>query len=115
MKSVKKTVILLLPLLLFVILLVPYSWVNQRFLVEWFGCGCPVIDANGEAVPDSFNANDVTLLFWLFVSVCTTVISVFLSKRILRDEKWQRVLYVLGVLVISLLISYRFYQMMMWT
>ena len=44
MKFIKKLCILLSPLTPFPILLVPYSWINSRFLVDWFGCGYPVLD-----------------------------------------------------------------------
>jgi formate hydrogenlyase subunit 3/multisubunit Na+/H+ antiporter MnhD subunit len=106
--------ILLTPLLLFAILLVPYSFVNQHFIVDWLGCGCPVIDEAGNMVENNFNANDFTALFWLFISICVTAISVFLSKRIQKEKMWFRVLYILGMFLVSLLISYQFCQMMMW-
>ena len=115
MKIVKKIAILIAPLLLFAILLIPYSWFNQQFVVEWFGCGCPVLDAEGNLVENNFNANDFTLLFWCFVSALTTIFSAIFSKNILKDKKWLRALYVICTLLISLFISYSFYQMMMWT
>ncbi len=114
MKSIKKIAVLVAPLLLFVVLLVPYSWANQQFIVEWFGCGCPVTDEFGNIVENNFNANDFTALFWLFISICITVISIFLSRRIPKEKIWLRVLYVVGMLLASLLIAYQFYQMMMW-
>ena len=114
MKSIKMIAILLSPLLLFAILLVPYSLVNQHFIVDWLGCGCPVIDEAGNMVENNFNANDFTALFWLFISICVTAISVFLSKRIQKEKMWFRVLYILGMFLVSLLITYQFCQMMMW-
>ena len=114
MKPVKKLAVLISPLLLFAILLVPYSWVNQQFIVDWLGCGCPVIDELGNMVENNFNANDFTALFWLFITVCVTVISMFLSKRIPREKLWLRILYMAGMFAISLFISYQFIQMMMW-
>ena len=114
MKSIKMIAILLTPLLLFAILLVPYSLVNQHFIVDWLGCGCPVIDESGNMVENNFNANDFTASFWLFISICVTAISVFLSKRIQKEKMWFRVLYILGMFLVSLLIAYQFCQMMMW-
>ena len=114
MKTMKQIAVLVAPLLLFAVLLIPYSWFNQQFVVEWFGCGCPVLDAEGNMVENPFNANDFTLLFWCFVSALATGLSVIFSKNILNDKKWLRVLYVIGMLLVSLLISYSFYQMMMW-
>ena len=114
MKNVKKIVILLTPILLFAVLFVPYSLVNQHFIVDWLGCGCPVIDEAGNMVENNFNANDFTALFWLFISACVTAISAFLSKIIPKEKVWLRVLYIVGMLVLSILITYQFCQMMAW-
>ena len=114
MKNVKKIVILLTPILLFAILFVPYILVNQHFIVDWLGCGCPVIDEAGNMVENNFNANDFTALFWLFISACVTAISAFLSKIIPKEKVWLRVLYIAGMLVLSILITYQFCQMMAW-
>lgn len=114
MKSIKKIAVLLAPLLLFAVLLVPYSWANQQFIVEWFGCGCPVVDEAGNMVENKFNANDFTALFWSFISICATAISVLLSKRIPKEKIWLRVIYIAGMFLVSLLIAYQFCQIMMW-
>ena len=114
MKLIKKIAVLVAPLLLFAVLLLPYNWANRQFIVEWFGCGCPVFDEFGNMVKNNFNANDFTALFWLFISICATVISVLLSKRILKEMMWLRVVYIVGMLMVSLFITYQFYQMMMW-
>ena len=114
MKMLKKIAVLVAPLLLFVVLLVPYSWANQQFIVEWLGCGCPVIDEFGNIVENNFNANDFTALFWLFISICVTAVSVWFSKRIPREKVWLRALYIIGMFLISLLLTYQFCQMMMW-
>ena len=114
MKSIKTIAILLTPLLLFAILFIPYILANQYFIVDWLGCSCPVIDEAGNMVENNFNANDFTALFWLVISVCVVAISVFLSKRIPKEKMWFRVLYIVGMLFISLVITYQFCQMMMW-
>ena len=115
-KSVIKTIaILIMPLLLFAILFIPYSWLNSAVIVDVFGCGCPQVKENGEIVHPSFNANHFTLLFWLFISICVTVISVFISiKNIPNNNKWLRVIYVAGMFTVSIVISYSFLQLMMW-
>ena len=113
MKNVKKIAVLLTPILLFAVLFVPYSLVNQHFIVDWLGCGCPVIDTAGNMVENNFNANDFTALFWLCVSACVTALSAFLSKRIPKEKAWLRVLYIVGMLVLSILITYHFCLMMM--
>ena len=114
MKNAKKIAVLLTPILLFAVLLIPYSLVNQHFIVDWLGCSCPVIDEAGNMVENNFNANDFTALFWLFVSACVTAISAFLSKRIPKEKVWFKVVYIAGMLLISLLITYQFCQMMAW-
>lgn len=114
MKFIKKLCILLSPLALFPILLVPYSWINNRFLVDWFGCGCPKVDETGNMIHNYFNANDVTRLFWLFITVCVTILSVTFSKKIPQDKRWLKIVYVAAMLLLSLFISFRFTQIMMW-
>lgn len=114
MKVIKKLAVLIAPLLIFVVLLIPYSWVNQQFIVKWFGCSCPVIDQYGNMVENKFNANDFTALFWSFISICVTTISVLLSKRIPKEKIWLRVLYIIGMFLISMLIACQYSQMMMW-
>ena len=111
---VKNIAILASPLLLFAILLIPYSWANQQFIVEWFGCDCPKLDEFGNTVYPDFNANDFTALFWLFISICATAVAVLLSKRIPKDKIWLRILYVVCIFAVSLLITHQFCQMMMW-
>ena len=114
MKNAKKIVILLTPILLFAVLFVPYSLANQHFIVDWLGCGCPTMDEYGNMIYSDFNANDFTALFWLFVSACVTVISVFLSMKIPKEKMCLRVLYIVGMLAVSLLTTYQFCQIMMW-
>lgn len=111
----KKIIILALPLLLFFVLVVPYSYVNSEFIVDWLGCGCPQVDAEtGEIVENNFNANDFTQLFWLFITACVTAISAFLTRLLPEGKTWIKILYVLGMLITSLVISYLFIQSMMW-
>ena len=111
---IKTIAILATPLLLFVILFIPYQMANSAFIVDIFGCGCPKNDEYGNIIHSYFNANDFTALFWLFISMCATVISAFLSKRIPKSKMWLRIVYVVCILILSLLISYDFYQLMMW-
>ena len=110
----KKTLVLITPLLLFAVLFIPYQWVNQQFLVDWLGCGCPQLDEFGNMIENNFNANNFTMVFWLFVSLCATVWAAFLSKKIATDKRWIRGLYVGGILVSSVVITYFLYQLTMW-
>ena len=110
----KKILLLVSPLASFAALLAPYSWINQAYIVDWFGCGCPKIDELGNIVSPDFNANDFTALFWGFVTVCVTAAAVFLSRKIPKEKRWIRFVYVIGMLAASLLIAQQFTQMMMW-
>lgn len=112
-KKKRSPYLLLLPFLPFPLLLIPYSLINQHFIVDWFGCGCPKIDEFGNTVHPDFNANDFTRLFWFIVSIGTTVGAVFLSRIIPKEKIWLRVIYVVFVLAVSLFISHHFCQMMM--
>ena len=112
MKNFKPTVFAS-PLLLFPILLIPYSLLNRHVLVKVFGCGCPKVDSLGNIITPDFNANDFTSLFWLFISVCATVIA-FLLSRSFKDKPWLRIVYTAVILALSLIISTKFTVMMTW-
>ncbi len=114
MKTFTKILCLVLPILLFFVLVIPYSILNEEVIVELLGCGCPVYNEDtGTTVTNNFNANDFTAYFWLFITICATVLSAFLTKLISK-KAWVKVTYVAGVFAVSLAISYWFYQSMMW-
>ncbi len=112
--TVKTSLMLAIPILLFFVLVIPYNLANQEFIVDWLGCGCPQIDESGNLIANNFNANDFTCLFWAAVSVSATVLAYFLSKRMLGEKRWIRVVYIISVFAVSLIISIMFYQSMMW-
>lgn len=113
-KIIKTIAVLAAPLLLFVVLLIPYSWANQQFFVNWFGCGCTKVDEFDQTVHPDFNANDLTALFLLFITACTTVISCFLSKRIPKEKMWLRIIYIVCMFGAALLMTHILCQVMMW-
>ena len=111
--TVRKTIILLvLPLLLFVILAIPYQYLNSTYLVHRFGCGCPHISESGEIIENKFNANTVTTIVWSGVALIATLIGVCLCRRL--PAKWMRVLYIILLFCTSLAISQYLIQNMMW-
>jgi hypothetical protein len=115
MKINTKTILLLtVPILMFFILVVPYKYANQSFIVDWLGCGCPQIDETGNLIRNNFNANDFSRLFWSVISVIATTLAVFLSKRIPYKKLWLRIAYVAFVFVSAISISYMFVQSMLW-
>lgn len=112
---VRKHIILAIcPLLLFALLVVPYSWLNQNFLVDWLGCGCPQIDEFGNIYEPVFNANDFTACFWLAIAVIATIVSLFPGKRLFPDSILFRILYTVIVAAISLWIAWCLWRHMMW-
>lgn len=113
-KAIKTAAALLSPLLLFVVLPIPYSYLNRFVLVKWLGCGCPKLDAAGNTISPGFNANHFTMIFWAVVSVGAAVLAFFLSKKFIGNRKWLRALYVAGILAVSLLISCFIFRMTMW-
>lgn len=108
-KRLQKAAILVSPFLLFQILRVPYAWLHENCFVKWLGSPYFLTDAFDNFFTSAFNAVHLAALFWLFVAVCTTVISVVLSGKVLKDKKWLRVLYIVGVLLISLLVACRYF------
>ena len=113
--TIKKMLILLLPLLLFFLLFVPYLYVNSEIIVDWLGCGCPKVNVEtGEMIHNYFSANDFTAYFWLAVSFCVTAVSAFLTKLLPQNKVWLKILYVVLMLAVSLFISSQFTQVMMW-
>lgn len=102
------------PVLVFPVLFIPYAFLNSKVLVEWLGCGCPIIDASGEMIHDYFSANDFTGIFWFVIAVGVTVLSWFLSKKII-EKKWVKALYIAGMFMVSLLVMSWIVRSMMWS
>ena len=110
----KKLLVLISPLLIFAILVIPYSILNNEVIVDWLGCGCPQVDEYGNIHESQFNANDFTACFWGGVTILTTVVSAFLSVKVIRKKVWLRIPYVTLVFSLSLCLSYLLCQTMMW-
>ena len=102
-KYLKKTAFLTIPILVYIALYIPYSAINSKLIVDWFGCGCN----------SGFNANDFTRLFWFVASVIMMILSFVFSKKHLH-KIWMRVIYALCVLAITFALSIPFCQSMMW-
>ncbi len=113
--TLKLVALMLSPLLLFAVLAPLYGWLNSELIVDIFGCGCPQINEQGEIIHPSFNANDFTAIFWCVITLCVTAIAVFIAiKKIPRQKMWLRAVYIMGMVAVSLLITYYLYQTMMW-
>lgn len=108
----KKLFSLFWQILLFPLLCVPYTALNQAVIVKWLGCGCPRLDAAGNEIVRVFNANDFTRLFWLGIAVIVIVLSLFSMRKI---AKWLgKLAYIGGMTAVSLYLASYFTTMMMW-
>ncbi|MBE6540875.1 MAG: hypothetical protein E7672_00285 [Ruminococcaceae bacterium] len=110
--NLKTIIFLILPIILFAVLVVPYSYLNSEYIVDIFGCGCPKIDEFGNIIENDINANDITAVFWACVALCSTVIGGFISVKL--PKIWMRILYTFAVFAVSLTIAYNLTQSMMW-
>ena len=115
MKINTKTILLLaVPILMLFVLVVPYKYANQEVIVEWLGCGCTQLDESGNLIENNFNANDFSRVFWAVIAVVATVISFFVSKKAINENKLIRIAYVALTFVLSSVLSYMFVQSMLW-
>jgi len=88
------------PLLLFL----PYYLANMYFLVDIFGCGCPKFDDEMNLLPNQFNANDFTQLFWLLVALALVIVSIIVSRKI--EDRKERVSYLIRSILLSVGLSF---------
>ena len=100
-------------LLLYPILYYPYKLIDEKYIVEKFGCSCPLWDPEtGEVYARSFNANDFTLLVWSVIAVIATVISAIIARKC--EKKWQRFAIPAAVFVISCLLTRWVWRSLFW-
>lgn len=108
-----KFLALMAPILLLVAISVPYAILNQEVLVDWLGCGCPVIDEHGHAHERAFNANDFTRIFWIVMGAGSILLSTVLAKKYLSKSRLYYVYY--GIMVVlAVLICASFITLMRW-
>lgn len=112
--TVKSAAALLSPILLFPVLRTPYLWLNSNVIVDWLGCGCPQIDENGNIYEPIFNANDFTACFWLLITVTASILSIFVSRKFIKDRPWLRTIYVVCTIALSIIIARSLYRSMLW-
>ena len=108
-KRLEKAAILVSPFFLFQILRVPYAWLHENCFVKWLDSPYFLTDAFDNFFVSEFNAVHLAAIFWLFIAICTTVASVILSGKMLKNKQWLRVLYIVGMLLISLLVACRYF------
>lgn len=109
----KKTLLLLLPILILPLIAIPYLWLNSEFIVDWLGCGCPQIDEFGNYCTPAFNANDFTACFWAVIGITDLVALFPISKKLVADET-NRLIYRFLTAVVIILSCFFLYRSMMW-
>ncbi|MCL2489049.1 MAG: hypothetical protein FWE80_10235 [Oscillospiraceae bacterium] len=110
--DIKKIIKPYWPLLLFPVLCIPYTILNQNVIVNWLGCGCPRIDEQGNIVKH-FNANNFTALFWDAVALTAVILFLYNIKKL--PIKWYyKVLQLLLVIIASVFIMMKFNASMQW-
>lgn len=114
-KKIFKIICLFIPLLLVVALILPYGILNSKLLVDILGCGCPVLDEDGNPVRRDFNANDFSALFWTCVWICSFFLSLhFAFKTIPKGKTWQKCVYILANALCTAWIAHWAYINMLW-
>lgn len=108
-----KILALMAPILLLVAISVPYAFLNQAVLVDWLGCGCPVIDEHGHAHERAFNANDFTRIFWIVMGAGSILLSTVLAKKHLSKSRFYYVYYAIMV-ALTVLLCGTFMVLMYW-
>jgi len=99
-------------LLIMPVLFLPYQYLNSKVIVEWLGCGCPLVDEQGNEIVNNFNANDFTMLFWSVVALIVIIISIFNMRYLI---KWYaKLTYILLIAVGSVYLVMRFCDLMRW-
>ncbi len=99
-------------LLIFPALYYPCRFLNSEVIVKWLGCGCPQLDAQGNLVKNTFNANAFTLAFWLVIALVVIAISLYNMRSF---TKWyHKLIYISLISAGSVFIAYRFYSALMW-
>ena len=101
------------PLLLYAMLYAPYKLLDEKVIVEKFGCSCPNIDPEtGTEIINKFNANDFTLVFWSVIAVIVTVASAVIARKC--ERRLLRFLIPVVVLAVSALLTYLIWQRLFW-
>ena len=110
MKKILKTYwqLLVMPALFF-----PYQFLNSNVLVDWLGCGCPRLDEQGNEFVNSFNANDVTRIFWLTAAVAVIAISLYNMRNF--EKRSSKLIYILLIAAGSILLAFEFIRLMQWS
>ena len=81
-----------------------YYFINVTFLVDIFGCSCPKFDEDMNLLPNQFNTNDFTRLFWLFVALALAIISIIISRRI--EGRRKKFIYLICSVIVTTGLSF---------
>ncbi len=81
---------LLLPIILIPILILPYYFLDTKYFVNIFGCGCN----------EGFNANDLRKVIFLLFAIFAITISVVMSIKF--TNKLISVIYIISVIILNI-------------
>lgn len=87
-----------------IVLYFPYLFLYDALFINWFGCSCPKVDADGNMLANQFNVNDFSRIFWSAVVIIMIVISFIISFEIINKRK--RIIYILISVVASIFFSF---------
>jgi hypothetical protein len=99
-------------LFIYPVLYFPYGILNRNVIVKWLGCGCPVIDENGNMIIRAFNANDFTSYVALLIGLMTVIITILNVKHINKTK--NKILYLIIMLSATLYMGFTFVRSQMW-
>ena len=97
-----KKKILILPFIIMPILIPIYTFADQNFLVDIFGCGCS----------PSPNANDLRSVVFIILTILLSALGIFTSRSL--NNKTSKILYCVIVILFNLLLALWVIKTFMW-
>ncbi len=106
-----KRILYLLPYVIIPIFIPVYNILDQKFLVEVFGCGCvPIAQTNMFNI--GYNANDLRMTVFSVLTLLLTALGYRLSKGFVKCS--DRIVYCVSIFVINVVLTVYTYQRFMW-
>lgn len=90
-KVLDKITLAFVPLLPFLVLIAPYSFLSQVVIVNLLGCS---------------GTNIFTIIFWILIGVGDIILSIFLVKKIIKENKAFTIAYIVIAAVLIILLTY---------
>ncbi|HOV27748.1 MAG TPA: hypothetical protein PK566_15495 [Pseudobacteroides sp.] len=100
-----KKVIRILPFILIILIIPLYSYLDAKYFVNIFGCGCLGIDGKPNTLGNYFNANDLRKLVFTILAIIIIGIGVLISIRFKRIS--SKIIYIIFVALFNILIVHQ--------